>query len=110
MPSFYFAWRYILLVSCRCCFRLAMHALNRKLERLQTNPRANEFDTADPRRGGRQAGGRQIGRGYRSADLRCGAGEAIVGAQIRRGDALDFLQIGCGRLSVAGTSLGTVGG
>jgi len=60
---------------------------------MQSRPRPNELDTADQ---GGQAGGDQTGRGYRLQDLRCGTGEAVVGLRIRRGDVLDFVQVGCG--------------
>lgn len=59
---------------------------------MQSQPSSNEIDTADQ---GGQIGGRQLGMGYRLKDLRCGSGEAMVGARIRRGDVLDHLQIYC---------------
>lgn len=69
---------------------------------LTSGHRANEFDTGDPDsfRGlanvqAGQAGGRRWGSGYAFRTLRCGAGEAIVGARIRRGDVLDFIQVAC---------------
>lgn len=63
----------------------------------QTTPmasgvRAGEFDTAN--RGG-QIGGTQIGMRYTLPVLRCPAGQVIVGARIRRGDVLDYVQIAC---------------
>jgi hypothetical protein len=60
-----------------------------------SDPGPGEVDTA-ARRGG-QAGGIGLGLDYDLPTLRCGAGEAIVGAQIRRGDVLDYLQIACAR-------------
>jgi hypothetical protein len=64
--------------------------------------RADEFDTGDPDsfRGlagvqAGQAGGEQWGSGYAFRTLRCGNDEAIVGARIRRGDVLDFIQVAC---------------
>jgi hypothetical protein len=65
------------------------------IQPLQSQPRPGEIDTAD--RPGGQAGGLQVGQGYRLGELRCGAGEVIAGAQVRRGDVLDFLQIACAR-------------
>lgn len=52
----------------------------------------NEIDTADT---GGQAGGQQLGVNYQLVNLRCQSGEAIVGLRIRRGDVLDFAQVGC---------------
>jgi hypothetical protein len=59
-----------------------------------SRPRPNEVDTAD--RGG-QIGGSKLGRSYRLIDLRCAAGEAIVGLRTRRGSVLDYIQIECAR-------------
>ncbi len=62
---------------------------------LHSDPGRGEVDTAD-RQGG-QAGGTGVGIAYELPTLRCAAGEAIVGVQIRRGDVLDSLQIACAR-------------
>ena len=83
-----------------------------------SRPRPNEIDTAD--RGG-QIGGIKLGRGYKLIDLRCGAGEAIVGLRTRRGSVLDYIQIDCARpvcdgrgcqwsSSLPGRSAGNAGG
>jgi hypothetical protein len=61
-------------------------------QRLASVPLPGEYDTAAARGG--QAGGRD-GFRYQLTDLRCGAGQAIVGANLRRGDALDYLQLAC---------------
>jgi hypothetical protein len=53
----------------------------------------DEYDTADRADG--QAGGALLGRNYTLETLRCGAGEAIVGARVRRGVVLDRLEIAC---------------
>jgi hypothetical protein len=53
----------------------------------------NEYDTAERPDG--QAGGALLGRNYTLETLRCGAGEAIVGARVRRGVVLDHLEIAC---------------
>ncbi len=71
--------------------------------------RADEFDTGDPIsfRGlanvqAGQIGGRRWGSGYAFRTLRCGNGEAIVGARIRRGDVLDYIQVACATPVCAG--------
>ncbi len=66
---------------------------------LHSAHRTNEFDTTD--RGG-QAGGIGWGSGYAFRTLRCGNGEAIVGAKIRRGDVLDYIQVMCAAPVCAG--------
>jgi hypothetical protein len=66
----------------------------------QQRLRPGEIDTAD--RAGGQAGGRGLGYQYEFPLLRCGQGEAIVGARIRRGDVLDQLQIACARPTCSG--------
>jgi hypothetical protein len=66
----------------------------RGLRRMESRTRPGEIDTAAE---GGQAGGKQIGRGYRLIDLRCASGEVIAGARIRRGAVLDHLQIACAR-------------
>ena len=72
------------------------HTLSAQIiQPLQSKLRPGEIDTAD--RPGGQAGGIQMGSNYRLMELRCGTGEAIVGAQIRRGDVLDFMQVACAR-------------
>lgn len=67
---------------------------------MQSPRRSYEIDTAD--RPGGQAGGIGFGLHYRFAALRCGSTEAIVGAQIRRGDVLDYVQIACARPTCSG--------
>ena len=57
-----------------------------------SNPGAGERDTADT---GGQAGGQKLGRGYQLQTLRCASGQALVGAQIRRGDVLEYGRIAC---------------
>jgi hypothetical protein len=69
---------------------------------MASGTRSDEFDTAD-RQGG-QVGGTLMGIGYRLMALRCGSGQAIVGANIRRSDALDYLQITCAAPSCANGS------
>lgn len=64
--------------------------------------RADEYDTADQKGG--QAGGLMLGRNYALATLRCGAGEAIVGARIQRGSVLDHVQIACAAPSCDGAN------
>lgn len=66
---------------------------------MQSRPGPGEVDTAN-RRGG-QAGGIGSGVGYTLPTLRCPRGEAIVGARIRRGDVLDWLQIACAQPNCA---------
>jgi hypothetical protein len=68
----------------------------RGLRRMESRTRPGEIDTAAE---GGQAGGKQIGRGYRLIDLRCAPGEVIAGARIRRGSVLDYLEIACARPS-----------
>jgi hypothetical protein len=67
---------------------------------MQSPRRSYEIDTADRPDG--QAGGSGFGFNYRFAALRCGSNEAIVGAQIRRGDVLDYVQIACARPTCSG--------
>ena len=62
----------------------------------------DEYDTAD--KPGGQVGGRLMGFGYKLLALRCVSGQVIVGANIRRGDALDYLQISCAAPSCANGS------
>jgi hypothetical protein len=91
------ASRFRVLIFWLVCFVLlfeAGEAFCQVTQRLHSRPRPGEIDTAAE---GGQAGGIRIGRNYRLADLRCGAGEAIVGARIRRGDVLDYIQIACAR-------------
>jgi hypothetical protein len=57
-----------------------------------SKPGPGERDTAD---GGGQAGGQKLGRGYQLQTLRCASGQVLAGAQIRRGDVLDFVRIAC---------------
>jgi hypothetical protein len=57
-----------------------------------SKPGPGERDTAAD---GGQAGGQKLGRGYELETLRCPSGQAIVGAQVRRGDVLDYVQIAC---------------
>jgi hypothetical protein len=71
------------------------HGSGAMVQRLESRPRSGEVDTAA--RAGGQAGGMRMGRSYRLAELRCGPAEAIVGARIRRGDVLDFIQVACAR-------------
>jgi hypothetical protein len=66
----------------------------RGLRRMESRTRPGEIDTAAE---GGQAGGKQIGRGYKLMELRCASGEVIAGARIRRGAVLDYLQIACAR-------------
>jgi hypothetical protein len=66
---------------------------------MQSRPGPGEVDTAD-RRGG-QAGGIGAGVGYTLPTLRCPRGAAIVGARIRRGDVLDWIQIACAQPNCA---------
>ncbi|MGH7986690.1 MAG: hypothetical protein ACREQX_10460 [Candidatus Binataceae bacterium] len=57
-----------------------------------SKPGPGERDTAAS---GGQAGGQRLGRGYQLETLRCPKGSALVGAQIRRGDVLDYVRIAC---------------
>jgi hypothetical protein len=59
---------------------------------MQSPRQANELDTADS---DGQAGGEQLGINYQLVNLRCQTGEVIVALRIRRGDVLDFVQVGC---------------
>jgi hypothetical protein len=70
-----------------------MGALQGKLSTpMWSKPGPGERDTAD---GGGQAGGQKLGRGYQLQTLRCASGQVLAGAQIRRGDVLDFVRIAC---------------
>ncbi len=97
------------------CFLCPMHgrAQTQIIQPMASTPRAGEVDTAD--RGG-QAGGKSLGINYQLSALRCGAGQAIVGANLRRGDVLDFLQVACatpvcngGELPVGCGAMGSFG-
>lgn len=68
----------------------------RGLRRMESRTRPGEIDTAAE---GGQAGGTQIGRGYRLIDLRCAPGDVLAGVRIRRGSVLDYLEIACARPS-----------
>jgi hypothetical protein len=83
------------LTLCACLPPLIAIAQSQTtVQHLASSPRAGEVDTADQ---GLQAGGKSLGYNYQLTDLRCSAGEAIVGVNIRRGDALDFMQIACAK-------------
>jgi hypothetical protein len=88
----------IFLVLIACFLHVASA---RAQPNLVSRHRPGEFDTAD--RNG-QAGGKQWGAGYGCRTLRCGNGEAIVGARIRRGDVLDFLQVACAAVVCTGNT------
>jgi hypothetical protein len=62
-------------------------------DRMTSRTRVDEYDTAESRGG--QIGGRLMGFGYKLLAMRCVSGQVIVGANIRRGDVLDYLQIVC---------------
>jgi hypothetical protein len=64
--------------------------------------RSDEFDTAD-RQGG-QIGGARMGIHYQLVTMRCGSKEVMVGANIRRRDALNYMQIACATPSCVNTS------
>jgi hypothetical protein len=80
-------WLFLLLLP-----TVPLHA-----QRMQSTPGPNEFDTAGPHGRGQAGGIRpRYGINYSLEDLRCpGAGAAIVGMRLRRGDVLDNIQIVC---------------
>lgn len=91
-------WTPILLALVACFLHVASAGAQ---PNLVSRHRPDEFDTAD--RNG-QAGGQEWGAGYAFRTLRCGNGEAIVGARIRRGDVLDFLQVACAAVVCTGNT------
>jgi hypothetical protein len=98
-------WRLPLLLSLVGGFFVAhpvvqMHAQISQPMNSRTGP--DEFDTADNRGG--QIGGRLMGFGYKLLAMRCVTGQVIVGASIRKGDVLDYLQITCATPSCANGS------
>jgi hypothetical protein len=94
-----------LLLSLLCSLFFAhpivqIHAQISQPMNSRTGP--DEFDTADNRGG--QIGGRLMGFGYKLLAMRCVTGQVIVGANIRKGDVLDYLQITCATPSCANGS------
>ena len=91
-------WPFLTLASsfafvlCFLCPVVQGRAQTQIIQPMASTPRAGEVDTAD--RSG-QAGGKSLGINYQLSALRCGTGQAIVGANLRRGDVLDFLQVAC---------------
>src|SRR5580698_9483725 len=89
-------WQLPVLLLLGCGLLLAhpivqMHA--QISDRMTSRTRVDEYDTAESRGG--QIGGRLMGFGYKLLAMRCVSGQVIVGANIRRGDVLDYLQIVC---------------
>ncbi|MGB7951368.1 MAG: hypothetical protein WCH75_27100 [Candidatus Binatia bacterium] len=86
-PIFYWLFSFLLLIA-------ANHASADIVRQSESPRRQNEIDTADQ---GGQIGGLHLGRGYELINLRCAAGEAIVGLETRRGSVLDYVRINCAR-------------
>jgi hypothetical protein len=88
-----------LLIS---CLFVAQLLLQSRAQSMASATRSDEFDTAD-RRGG-QIGGARMGIHYKLVTMRCGPGEVMVGANIRRRDALNSMQIACATPSCVNAS------
>src|SRR5271156_2300798 len=83
----------LLLVATSSPAQQSLQGQVQNLNQLWSRTAADEYDTASYRGG--QIGGRLLGFGYKLLAMRCVSGQVIVGANIRRGDALDYLQISC---------------
>jgi hypothetical protein len=84
------------------CLFSAQPLLQSHAQSMASATRSDEFDTAD-RQGG-QIGGARMGIHYQLVTMRCGSGEVMVGANIRRRDALNYMQIACATPSCLNTS------
>jgi len=75
------------------CLFSAQPLLQSHAQSMASATRSDEVDTAD-RQGG-QIGGARMGIHYHLVTMRCGSGEVMVGLNIRRRDALNYMQIAC---------------
>jgi hypothetical protein len=78
-----------------CLTPLIPAARSQMVQHLESTPRPGEVDTAAARGGQAGGSGLTYGANWQLTALRCSAGQAIVGVTIRRGDALDYMQIAC---------------
>jgi hypothetical protein len=88
-----------LLIS---CLFFAQPLLQSPAQSMASATRSDELDTAD-RRGG-QIGGARMGINYKLVTMRCGPREVMVGVNIRRRDAINYMQIACATPSCADAS------
>jgi len=84
------------------CLFSAQPLLQSHAQSMASATRSDEVDTAD-RQGG-QIGGARMGIHYHLVTMRCGSGEVMVGLNIRRRDALNYMQIACATPSCLNTS------